>query len=246
MTLEGVGLGVAERVTALDWERLAAALDERGFATTGPLLDAGACSALAGAYDDDALFRSRVVMQRHAFGQGEYRYFRAPLPPPVQALRSAFYPPLARVANAWRERLRPKPDDGEPFPPDLPTYLARCHAAGQTKPTPLLLRYEEGGHNCLHQDLYGPLVFPLQVTVLLSEPGRDFDGGEFLIVEQRPRMQSRGHVVPLGRGEAVIFAVNERPAEGRRGFHRVRLRHGVGTVRSGRRHALGVIFHDAG
>lgn len=217
------------------------ALDERGFATLPGLLAPAECRALAALYDDDAPFRSRVVMQRHGFGSGEYRYFAYPLPPLVEALRVDLYARLAPVANAWCERLGAPAD----FPATLAEQLARCHGAGQTRPTPLLLRYGSGDYNRLHQDLYGPLVFPLQVTVLLSEPGTDFEGGEFLLVEQRPRMQSLGEVVPLRQGDAVVFAVNERPAAGARGFHRVRMRHGVSTLRAGRRFALGMIFHDA-
>jgi hypothetical protein len=228
-------------VAALDWAALGAQLDERGYAVTPPLLDPAACEALAALYDRPERFRSRVVMQRHAFGRGEYQYFNDPLPAPVAALRSAAYPPLATVANRWAARLGEAPD----YPPALEAYLARCHDAGQRRPTPLLLRYGPGDYNCLHQDLYGPLVFPLQMTVLLSRPGEDFTGGEFVLVEQRPRAQSRAEVVPLGQGEAVIFAVNQRPAAGSRGPYRVNLRHGVSRITGGRRHALGIIFHDA-
>lgn len=216
-------------------------LDERGFAIVPALVDAADCAALAELYDKEEPFRSRVVMERHGYGQGEYKYFRYPLPERVQALREALYAALVPTANRWRERLR---EPGS-FPPALESYLAQCHAAGQTRPTPLLLRYEPGGYNRLHRDLYGTLVFPLQATVLLSEPGRDFEGGEFLLVEQRARMQSKAEVVPLVRGDAVIFAVNFRPGRGVRGFHKVALRHGVSRVRAGRRHALGIIFHDA-
>jgi hypothetical protein len=216
-------------------------LDERGYTVLPGLVDAAGCDELAALYDEDEPFRSRVVMQRHGYGQGEYKYFRYPLPGRVQALRERLYAELAPVANRWRERLR---EPGE-FPATLEGYLAQCHAAGQTRPTPLMLRYEKDGYNCLHRDLYGELVFPLQATMLLSEPGRDFEGGEFLLVEQRPRMQSKAEIVPLARGDAVVFAVHHRPRRGTRGFHRVALRHGVSRVRSGRRHALGIIFHDA-
>lgn len=218
-----------------------ALIDEAGYVMLPGLVDASDCAALAELYDKDEAFRSRVVMERHGYGQGEYKYFRYPLPERVQALREALYAALVPTANRWRERLR-EPGD---LPPTLDAYLARCHEAGQTRPTPLLLRYEADGYNRLHRDLYGALVFPLQATVLLSEPGRDFEGGEFLLVEQRARMQSKAEVVPLARGDAVIFAVSFRPGRGARGFHKVALRHGVSRVRSGRRHALGVIFHDA-
>jgi hypothetical protein len=221
-------------------DRLAADLTEHGYATV-PLLEAAICRELTALYDDDARFRSRVVMQRHNFGRGEYKYLAYPLPEPVAAVRAALYPPLAAIANAWRAAL----GEAARFPPALDEFLAECHAAGQTRPTPLLLRYGEGDYNCLHQDLYGNLVFPLQLTVLLSEPGRDFTGGEFVLVEQRPRAQSRPVVVPLAQGEAVIFPVHHRPVQGARGPHRVTMRHGVSQVRNGRRHTLGVIFHDA-
>ena len=228
------------RIAALDWPALADALDARGYANTGPLLDAADCAALVALYDADASFRSTVVMQRHAFGRGAYKYFARPLPPPVERLRAALYPPLAAIANRWRERLR----EEERFPSTLAAFLAQCHAAGQTRPTPLLLRYGPDDYNCLHQDLYGALVFPLQLTILLSDPG-DFAGGEFLLVEQRPRMQSKAEVVPLRQGEAVIFAVSQRPAQGTRGTYQVTQRHGVSRVRVGLRHTLGIIFHDA-
>jgi hypothetical protein len=228
-------------VGLLDWAGIAAALDAEGHAVVGPLLGPAECAALAAAYDDDALFRSRVVMARHGFGQGEYKYFAYPLPETVAALRTALYPPLAAVANRWNERL----GEAARFPADHAAYLARCHKAGQKRPTPLLLRYGPGDYNRLHQDLYGELVFPLQATVLLSDPVRDFTGGEFVLTEQRPRMQSRAEIVPLRQGEAVIFAVNRRPARGTRGVYRVTLRHGVSRVRSGTRFTLGIIFHDA-
>lgn len=231
---------VAARVERADWGAVDAALDAQGFATL-PLLEAAECRELAALYARDDAFRSRVVMQRHAFGRGEYKYLRYPLPPLVQALRTALYPRLAPIANRWRAAL----GEAEALPPRLDEFLARCHDAGQPRPTPLLLRYQADDYNCLHQDLYGPLVFPLQLTVLLSEPGRDFAGGEFLLVEQRPRAQSRGEVVALRQGEAVIFPVHHRPVRGTRGFYRVNLRHGVSRVRDGLRMTLGVIFHDA-
>jgi len=226
---------------SLDWTRIAADLDAQGWALTGPLLKPDTCARIAGLYETEAGFRSRVVMARHGFGQGEYKYFNYPLPQPVQRLRQGLYPPLAAVANRWAQRL----GEDRTFPESLDDMLARCHAAGQVRPTPLLLTYGPGDYNCLHQDLYGQHVFPLQAAFLLDEPGRDFEGGEFVLVEQRPRQQSRPQVVPLKQGEGVIFAVRERPAEGTRGVHRRVLRHGVSTVRSGRRRVLGVIFHDA-
>jgi hypothetical protein len=226
---------------SLDWTRIAADLDAQGWALTGPLLKPQTCQRIADLYDQEAGFRSRVVMARHGFGQGEYKYFSYPLPDPVQRLRQGLYGPLAGVANHWAEVL----GEDRRFPADLDDMLARCHAAGQVRPTPLLLTYGPGDYNCLHQDLYGEHVFPLQAAFLLDEPGRDFEGGEFVLVEQRPRQQSRPQVVPLKQGEGVIFAVRERPAHGTRGVHRRVLRHGVSTVRSGRRRVLGVIFHDA-
>jgi uncharacterized protein len=231
----------ADRVAAVDWRQAAASLDERGYATTAALLTSEQCRGLASLYDQEEAFRSRVVMQRHGFGRGEYKYLRYPLPRIVEALRQAIYPHLAPIANRWRERLR----EQTRFPPTLGTYLKQCHEAGQERPTPLLLKYETGDYNCLHQDLYGPLVFPLQLTVLLSVPEDDFSGGEFLLVEQRPRAQSRGEVVPLQQGEAVIFPVHHRPIQGTRGPYRVTMRHGVSRLRSGRRYTLGIIFHDA-
>ena len=225
---------------AIDWPRATADLAANGYATMR-LLDAEACRGLAALYDDEARFRSRVVMQRHNFGRGEYKYLSYPLPEPVGSLRTTLYPPLAAIANAWRETLG---EEGR-FPPTLAAFLDECHTAGQARPTPLLLRYGADDYNCLHQDLYGPLVFPLQLTLLLSAPGADFTGGEFVLVEQRPRAQSRAAVVPLTQGEAVIFPVHHRPAQGTRGPYRVTMRHGVSRVLSGRRHTLGIIFHDA-
>jgi hypothetical protein len=223
------------------WEAALAALDARGHAVLPRLLDFEECRGLTALYEDDAAFRSRVVMARHNYGRGEYKYLRYPLPPTVAALRDGLYPRLAPLADRWHERLRLEPR----FPATLAAYLDRCHGAGQQRPTPLILRYETGDYNCLHQDLYGDLVFPLQATVLLSAPGGDFDGGEFLLVEQRPRMQSTAEVVPLGQGDAVVFAVNHRPVAGSRGFYRAAMRHGVSRLRAGRRFTLGIIFHDA-
>jgi hypothetical protein len=225
----------------VDWGQLASSLDEHGYATTPPLLTAEECRRLAALYPKEDAFRSRVVMQRHNFGRGEYQYFRYPLPPTVERLRQAIYPHLAPIANGWREKLN---EDGR-FPPLLGAYLDQCHKAGQARPTPLLLKYAAGDYNCLHQDLYGDLVFPLQLTVLLSAPGEEFTGGEFLLVEQRPRAQSRGEVVALRQGEAVIFPVHHRPVLGARGHYRVTMRHGVSRLRSGQRYTLGIIFHDA-
>ena len=232
---------IADRIAALPWSNLAAQLDDSGFTQTGPLLTAAECKALAALYAHDDGFRSRVVMARHGYGQGEYRYFSYPLNDTVAALRSAFYPHLASTANRWRTAL----GDAGRFPWTLDAYLIDCHQAGQTRPTPLLLKYGAGDYNRLHQDLYGDRVFPLQLTILLSDPTHDFAGGEFVLVEQKPRAQSRAHVVPLRQGEAVIFAVHHRPARGARGVYRAALRHGVSTLHSGQRFTLGVIFHDA-
>jgi hypothetical protein len=241
-TLVGSGAGgVARRVDALAWERVAQDLDAHGCARVEGLLGADACEALAGLYPLEDRFRSRVVMARHGFGRGEYRYFRYPLPELVSALRTALYPRLAPLANRWHEALGSEVR----FPAEHAAYLARCHRAGQRRPTPLLLRYGAGDYNCLHQDLYGEHVFPIQATILLSAPGRDFTGGEFVLTEQRPRMQSRAEVVALAQGDAVLFAVHHRPLRGARGVYRVNLRHGVSRLRSGLRYALGLIFHDA-
>ena len=216
-------------------------LADRGFTVAPGLVGPDDCAALAALWPDKARFRSHVVMQRHGYGQGEYQYFAYPLPEPVERLRQALYPGLASVANQWNEALGVK----RRFPPTLKGWLCECHAGGQKRPTPLLLRYGPGDYNCLHRDLYGELVFPLQVTVLLSRPGRDFEGGEFLLVEQRPRMQSRGHALGLAEGAVVIFPCRARPARGTRGVYRVGVRHGVATVRAGVRTTLGIIFHDA-
>jgi uncharacterized protein len=225
----------------LDGPDIESGLDAAGWATLPGLLEAGVCRELSGSYADAALFRKRIVMARHGFGRGEYQYFAYPLPRIVQTLRETLYTRLVPIANRWYERLR----IDTRFPATHAEFLARCHAAGQVRPTPLLLQYATGDFNCLHQDLYGEHVFPLQVAVLLSRPGQDFSGGEFVLTEQRPRMQSRVEVVPLTQGDAVIFAVNSRPVEGARGPYRVALRHGVSRLRSGARHTLGVIFHDA-
>ena len=232
---------MADRTLPYDWQQAAQALDSDGNAVLPALLTPDECAALTALYDDDSRFRSRVVMARHGYGQGEYRYFAYPLPSLVAELRCRLYARLVPLANRWRERL------GEPgrFPDFHADYLASCHAAGQRKPTPLLLRYGPGDWNALHQDLYGALIFPLQVAVLLSAPGRDFTGGEFVLTEQRPRRQSRAELVPLAQGDAVAFAVAQRPVASARGWSRVQMRHGVSRLRGGHRHTLGLIFHDA-
>jgi hypothetical protein len=232
---------VSDRIRELDWERLARDLDGSGNAVAAKLLTPVECQALAGFYTAENSFRSRVVMGRHGFGRGEYKYFAYPLPAIVAELRAAFYPHLVPFANRWNEQMR----IDVVYPNDHATFLKRCRNAGQDRPTPLLLQYQAGDYNCLHQDLYGEHVFPLQVAVLLSQPGVDFTGGEFVMTEQRPRMQSRPEVVPLEQGDGVIFAVHHRPVQGTRGVYRVNLRHGVSVVRSGHRHTLGVIFHDS-
>jgi uncharacterized protein len=233
----------AERIRAVDWAEVAARLDGHGWAIIRGVLDAEQCRDLVSMYDADVetRFRSHIVMARHGFGRGEYRYFSYPLPPLIQDMRTALYTRLAPVANAWNAAMGLAPR----FPETHEEFVERCHAAGQTRPTPLLLRYVAGDYNCLHQDVYGEHLFPMQVTFLLAAPGEDFTGGEFVLVEQRPRMQSRVMVVPLGLGDGVIFAVNQRPARGSRGTYRVTLRHGVSEVLSGHRHTLGIIFHDA-
>ena len=225
----------------MDFEALANDLDAYGVACIPHLLSTDDCRSIAAMYDDERLFRSHIVMARHGFGRGEYKYFSYPLPPTIARLRADLYPPLAAVANRWNEALGVETR----FPSDHAAFIDMCHAAGQTRPTPLVLAYEAGDFNCLHQDVYGPLVFPLQIAVLLSTPGADFTGGEFALVEQRPRMQSRVEVVALARGDAVVFPVHHRPMRGTRGVYRVTLRHGVSRVRSGRRRTLGIIFHDA-
>jgi uncharacterized protein len=230
-----------ESLDAIDWPRAAQDLDAQGHAILPGLLPPQECARVAGLYPQSGLFRSRVVMARHGFGRGEYQYFGYPLPEPVAALREALYPPLVPIANRWNERM----GIAARFPPAHRDFISRCHAAGQARPTPLLLRYGEGDYNCLHQDLYGEHVFPLQVVVLLSQPGRDFTGGELVMTEQRPRMQSRPMVLPLQQGDAAVIAVHHRPVQGSRGSYRVNLRHGVSRLLSGQRHTLGLIFHDA-
>ncbi|ARP91025.1 proline hydroxylase [Bordetella genomosp. 9] len=224
-----------------DWTSTERLLDACGCAVLPRLLSDAQCDAVAACYDEAARFRSRIVMSRHGFGQGEYQYFDYPLPELIQALRDQAYAKLAPIANRWNAAM----GHAVRYPPTLTGFLRRCHQAGQSRPTPLLLRYGAGDYNCLHQDLYGEHVFPLQIAILLSAPGTDYSGGEFVLTEQRPRMQSRVHVVPLNKGDGVVFAVNERPVQGVRGTYRVKLRHGVSQVRAGRRHVLGVIFHDA-
>jgi hypothetical protein len=227
-------------VNAIDWGQVGSELDAHGSAVIESLVSAGECDALAALYADDTRFRSRVVMGRHGFGRGEYKYFSYPLPEPIARLRSALYPPLAALANRWNSAM----GIDVRFPDQHAAFLKRCHRAGQRRPTPLLLQYGADDYNCLHQDLYGEHVFPLQLTILLSEPGRDFTGGEFVMTEQRPRMQSRAQVVALDKADAVVFAVHQRPVQGARGVYRVNLRHGVSRVRSGHRHTAGIIFHD--
>jgi uncharacterized protein len=232
---------VGKRVQAIDWDATAVDLDAQGSAVIAELISAHDCTTLASLYSRDELFRSRVVMSRHGFGQGEYKYFAYPLPDLIAGLRAALYPQLVPIANRWYEAM----GIDVRFPARHAEFIARCHAAGQRRPTPLLLQYGADDYNCLHQDLYGEHVFPLQLTILLSAPGRDFEGGEFVMTEQRPRMQSRPQVVPLRQGDAVVFAVHQRPVRGVRGYYRVNLRHGVSRVRSGHRHTAGIIFHDA-
>jgi uncharacterized protein len=232
---------LTKRVASRDWNALGEELDKHGAAILENLLTADECRKLAQSYPDDGQFRSRVIMSRHGFGRGEYKYFAYPLPPLVATLREALYAPLAKIANRWNAAL------GETlrYPDEHAAFVTRCHEAGQRRPTPLLLQYGEGDYNCLHQDIYGALVFPLQIAILLSEPGKDFSGGEFVLTEQRPRMQSRAEVPPLRQGDGVIFPVHHRPVQGTRGVYRVNLRHGVSRLRSGRRHTMGIIFHDA-
>jgi uncharacterized protein len=236
-----IEMQITQEIEQLNWQALSEQLHLRGYATTGPLLTPEVCTTIRDQYDVDTLYRSRVVMARHGFGLGEYKYFQYPLPELHQRIREAFYPHLVAVANHWQEVMAIE----QRFPTTLNEMLKRCHAAGQVKPTPLVLKYGAGDYNCLHQDLYGEHVFPLQVVFLLSNPQVDFTGGEFVLVEQRPRMQSKLQVVPLLQGEAVIFAVHHRPKQGSRGSYRVNLRHGVSEVRSGERFTTGIIFHDA-
>jgi len=225
---------------AIDWDLVSQTLDAEGAAVI-PLLRPADCATLVAQYDDAGSFRSRVVMARHGYGRGEYQYFAYPLPPLVASLRATLYPPLAAIANRWQAAL----GNTDRFPPTHDDFIQVCHAAGQTRPTPLLLRYGAGDYNCLHQDLYGAQVFPLQVAILLSDPAADFTGGEFVLTEQRPRAQSVANVVALRQGQGVVFPVHHRPVAGTRGFHRVTMRHGVSRLRSGSRHTLGIIFHDA-
>ena len=228
-------------IGALDWPAIESDLDAYGCAIAPKLISREACRKLAALYPDDARFRSRIVMGSHGFGRGEYKYFANPLPDHIVALRRGFYPRLAPIANRWNEALK----SDVRYPAAHAAYLKQCHDAGQTRPTPLLLRYGPGDYNCLHKDLYGEQVFPLQVAVLLSRPGEDFSGGEFVLTEQRPRMQSRAMVVPLKKGDGVVFAVNNRPMKGTRGDYQVKMRHGVSEFRAGHRHTVGIIFHDA-
>lgn len=232
---------VTGRLHTVDWERFAQELDSRGNDLIGQLLTADECVRLADLYRNDSVFRSRVVMEQHGFGRGEYKYLRYPLPEIIAELRSALYPRLAPIADRWNAAM----NVATRYPATHDEFIARCHHAGQMKPTPLLLQYGEGDYNCLHQDLYGEHVFPIQVAILLSEPEKDFRGGEFVLTEQRPRMQSRVEVVAIRRGDAVAFAVHHRPAPGKRGAYRVNMRHGVSRVRSGHRYTAGIIFHDA-
>jgi hypothetical protein len=234
-------LDISRRVAELDWDGLSPALAEHGFVVTPSIVDEEQCAALIAMWDEGGRFRKQVDMARQGFGLGLYRYFAAPLPAMVQAMRRAFYPHLSAIANRWQQELSLP----QQFPPALDEFIALCHRQGQTRPTPLLLRYEAGGYNCLHQDLYGEVVFPLQVTVLLSRPDRDFRGGEFLLLEDRPRAQARGWSLALSQGSAIIFASSRRPRPGRRGYYRVRMRHGVSPLKEGLRFTLGLIFHDA-
>ena len=233
--------GIERRIAAIDWPQVSTDLDAQGWAILPALLSPAEAESIANLYDQEAGFRSRVVMARHGFGQGEYRYFSYPLPDLVQSLRTSAYPPLAPIANRWQARL----GKDLRFPDDHAAFLERCHGAGQTRPTPLLLEYGPGDYNCLHRDVYGEHVFPLQIAILLDQPGEDFTGGEFVMTEQRPRMQTRPMVLPLRKGDAAVFAVAGRPVKGARGDYQVKLNHGVSRLRTGRRHTLGVIFHDA-
>ena len=232
---------ISERVESLEWPRIQAELNEYGCASVGAMLTPAECAELVRGYDNEGAFRSRVVMAEHAFGRGEYKYYAYPLPHPIAELRLNLYPRLAEIANHWESEC----GNTVRYPSDHKTFLEQCRAAGQARPTPLILKYGEGDYNCLHQDLYGEIAFPLQLTFLLSLPQEDFKGGEFVLTEQRPRMQSRVEVVALGQGEGVVFAVNQRPVRGKRGVYRAGMRHGVSRLRSGRRFTLGIIFHDA-
>jgi hypothetical protein len=240
--LEPLGdAALQERVSRVDWQATSTMLDEQGWAILPKLLKPAQCEEIAKLYESSEIFRSKVVMARHGFGRGEYKYFAYPLPGIIAQLRTSLYPQLAAIANRWNDLM----GLDNRYPADHAEYLSRCHAAGQTRPTPLLLQYGPDDYNCLHQDLYGEMFFPLQVAILLSKPGEDFDGGEFVLSEQRPRMQSRPSVVPLTQGDAVVFAVNQRPVKGSRAYYRTVLRHGVSKIRSGHRHTVGIIFHDA-
>lgn len=232
---------VAERIAALNWSVIQRDLDQEGFAVFQPILAPEECEAMIASYDAEDLYRKTIDMKRYRFGLGEYKYFQSPLPRQLQQLREAFYSPLAAAANRWLEQLGKAPR----YPDALSDFLSECHEAGQVRPTPLILKYEAGGYNCLHQDLYGEVFFPFQVLLLLNRRDEDYEGGEFLLVEQRPRAQSRGHVIKLERGAGVIFPTSYRPVEGKRGYYRASLRHGVGTVSAGTRYSLGIIFHDA-
>lgn len=239
--LPGDAASIGDRIACMDWACIEGGLGQLGFVTSGAVLTRAECEALKACYEDESLYRSRIVMARHGFGRGEYKYFNYPLPPLVQALRQELYERLSPIANAWHAALSLPAH----FPEKHTAYLELCRQAGQPKPTPLILKYEAGDYNCLHQDVYGDFVFPFQAAFLLSQPGRDFTGGEFVLTEQRPRMQSQAEAVPLSQGECVIFPVRHRPAQGSRGFYRTAMRHGVSRIRSGRRFTLGIIFHDA-
>ncbi|MGI9525435.1 MAG: 2OG-Fe(II) oxygenase [Hyphomicrobiaceae bacterium] len=229
------------RIRALDWGQISSDLDAFGAATIGPVLTPTECEVVAAGFMSNKAFRKHIVMQKHGFGRGEYKYWDYPLPAFVGGLRNGFYPRLAKLANIWQAAL----GNEQMYPPTLADYLERCHEAGQLRPTPLLLKYGVGDYNCLHQDLYGDHAFPLQIAILLSEPGQDFEGGEFVVTEQRPRMQSRAEVIALRQGQAVVFACNSRPVIGNRGTYRVKMRHGVSRIRQGVRYTMGLIFHDA-
>jgi hypothetical protein len=234
--------GVQERIDALDWSALEQSLSARGYAITTPILAAAECDAIVALYNDETRFRSHIIMERHRFGVGDYKYFSHPLPETVAGLRTSAYPHLAKVANQWAEALG---ESRPPYPMDHAAFLKICHKAGQTRPTPLVLHYETGGYNCLHQDLYGEIAFPLQMVFLLGQQGREWEGGELVLVEQQPRAQSKAEVVAAGQGQAIIFTTRYRPVKGSRGYYRVNLRHGVSRVHRGSRYTLGIIFHDA-
>ncbi|GGG79188.1 2OG-Fe(II) oxygenase [Paenibacillus radicis (ex Gao et al. 2016)] len=233
--------GLSKRLAGMDWTRLQQELDERGYAVIPALLDNEQCEKLISAYEDEALYRKTIRMARYSFGEGEYKYFSSPLPDLLQTLREGLYPELAKAANRWKERL----GRGMSYPEQLSRFLALCQEQGQLHPTPLILKYEAGGYNCLHQDLYGDVYFPFQTVIALNQTGSDYAGGEFMLVEQRPRAQSRGHVIRLEQGEALVFPTQYRPVQGSRGYYRTTLRHGVSTITEGTRYSLGVIFHDA-